>query len=230
MPNTRFSNSTSFPPPSSILTSDPRGEFELGEYLSMIIVGFNDNFIARQSDGTWLKGGFVLRSGFSYNEHSSEYFFSSLVDEQEEKLCPDISNFGLWSNESVLLICLDSTFCDISETYLYKSGAVFVNARTREVIAIDIPVEYFIHVFRPKNLARNFAVCGYSFIPYTVVDKIMANSYGSFAFDAVDVAAKFTESSFPDVKSSLDYSALKASIFRFRPMSVKFPFEDPTDL
>jgi hypothetical protein len=248
MPNTRFwvpqSNASSpcpfagsqnctrhsFPPPSSILGLDGRGEFELGEYLSMAIVGFNDNFIARLNDGTWLKGGFVLRSGFSYNEHSSEYFFSSIVDEQEDRLCPDIANFALWRNESAPLICLDSKFCDTSETYFYRFGEDFVNARTREILTLDIPAEYFIHVFRPKNLTRNFAICGYSFIPYAAVEKIMANSYGSFAFDAVDVAVRFTESSFPDVKSSADYSALKASIFRFTPLSIRFPFEDPTDL
>jgi hypothetical protein len=90
----------SFPPPTSILVDDPRGSFALGEFLTMAIVGFNDNFIISLPTGEQLKGGFVLRSGFNNNEHSSQYFFSALIDDQEEKLCPNLSNFAKWANQA----------------------------------------------------------------------------------------------------------------------------------
>jgi hypothetical protein len=105
--------------------------------------------------------------------------------------------------------------------FYYRSGSEFVNVRTEEVMKMEILPEFFIDVFRPANVTRRGDICGYSFMPYAVVNKIMEFSQGSFAFDASDIVVKYSEE---------DNCPNSRSIFKFKPLSVKFPFEDPTEL
>jgi hypothetical protein len=98
--------------------------------------------------------------------------------------------------------------------------------RTCTTEEFPYPHEYIAHAFVPKGYTRDHGLCGYSFIPYSVVDAIVAAVPGSFAFDAVDVVVQFTDASYSGSKASRDYAALDDSTFRFRFPTVEYPFEN----
>jgi hypothetical protein len=209
------------------------GEFEPGAYVTMSIIGFNDNFMIVMKNGTYVKGGFVLRSGYGFNEHSYQFFFSTLTGHQEEQICPSLPDPSQWPTPAnctdscePIVSCVSREFCDFGDNYTWRGNGTFTNERTQKSVTFPYPIEYIRHVFVPREIPQNFAICGYSFIPYSIVETLEAAVPGSFAFDAVDVSVKFTESSYASSKANRDYTHFAASTFEFRELIVEYPYEN----
>jgi hypothetical protein len=251
MPNRRFwaaNDTASFPPPTSVLVHDiAEGQFELGAYITMSIIGFNDNFVIPLKNGTNLKGGFILRSGYGYSDHSYKYFLSALTPYQEAQVCPAMPDPAQWPlpancsrnftfscqvNGSLnltcepIVTCVGPQYCVFGDDYVWHADDTLENLRTCESIAFRYPREYAAHAFVPKGYVRDHGLCGYAFIPYAVVDTIVAAVPGSFAFDAVDVVVQFTDASYASSKGSRDYAALSRSTFTFHSPVAEYPFDN----
>ena len=231
----------SFPPRSSLLFHESGGEIELGEHIVMAVVGYDDNFVVEGRDGHVYSGGFVLRSGFGDNEHSSDYLFSNLVEDQEQQLCPDIGDASRWrivseeclaSRSSLVncnateLVCVNAEFCDVGVTYARINSTTFLNVQDSSYLSLDgFPEEYLIHVFKPV-VSRNYQACGYSFLPYDVAQQLEALSRDSFSFLAFDMELSFRDDGyFTHCRS--DCTHISAATHTFNSTEKLFPYENP---
>jgi hypothetical protein len=129
----------------------------------------------------------------------------------------------------LIVSCVSREFCELGDDYVWRGNGSFTNVRTHKSGTFPYAIEYLPHVFAPKNFTQNHAICGYSFIPYSVVETLEAAVTGSFAFDAIDISVKFTDASYAGSRSSRDYTNVDASTFKFKELIVEYPYENISD-
>ena len=229
----------SFPPRSSLLFHHSKGDIELGEYVVMAIVGYNDNFVIEADDGRVYSGGFVLRSGFGVNEHSSDYLLSLLVEEQEKSLCPDFGDVSLWAAASeeciaedakvcnaTRLVCVNADLCALDKLYIMVNSTTFYCLDDNSYVSIDIPAEYLIHVFNPSEIHPNYERCAYSFMPYEIAQELELLARDAFSFLAFDINLRFKDEGYYEHCKG-DCTYISAATHTFNETKRPFPYEDP---
>lgn len=202
----------------------------------MDIIGYNDNFIVHVNSSYFMKGGFIMRSESLNNEHSREFLMNEITSYQESQLCGIDSDPFNWVISSSLncinqtrnaavcneveFECLDDRICNKSLKYLFNGKNRFItysNEAEPKIIELDCPVQYLNRFIRPKKYQKRKVrnqFCGYSFIPYEVVEDLYLHNVGPFSFDAVDLQIKWEDQSFYFHRtSSKKYIQLKQSTY-----------------
>ena len=69
-----------------------------GPSQSLILIGYNDNFIANQINfkGSTPAGGFIMKNGRGAVGHSIEYLIGEITNQEENKICPNPSDIFYW--------------------------------------------------------------------------------------------------------------------------------------
>lgn len=244
-------------PPSSILVNKNAGDPDYDEHYTsygnpvvMALVGYNDNFILHLNSTSFLKGGFIMRSVFMNNEHSREYFMNEITSFQELKLCHDDSDPYNWpiatsvkcieetkkasSCGSIEFECLNDMICDTTMNYTYFGGNNFIqwgNGVEPHIITIEFPRNFLYYIIKPKqsqksDYSRN-QFCGYSFIPFKVVEDMYLKNLGPFSFDAADIQVKWAPYSYYSKKNSeKKYQKLKDSTYKIETLVKHLPYDE----
>ncbi|OHS93630.1 hypothetical protein TRFO_11615 [Tritrichomonas foetus] len=235
------------PPTSIIYNDDSFGVKNSGNPVVMAIVGYNDNFLLKINSSYFMKGGFILRSDFLDNEHSREFFMNEITSIQEDQLCFDSSNPKNWISpdfkclndhlsakecNATEMICVDYRLCNPffeyaytgidNEFYQYNSTDGPLRVRIE-----GIPQKYLFNAIRPKNVPSRNGFCGYSFIPYEVVENMLYENLGTFSFDTIDLQVKWLHSSYVEGKiSHKKYQALKDSTYLIPSITIPLPYDE----
>lgn len=242
-------------PPSSIIINKNIGRSDYDELLTsygnpvvMALVGYNDNFLLPLNSTSFLKGGFIMRSVFMNNEHSREYFMNEITSYQEMNLCHDNSDPNGWPITtslqcieetknatlcgSIEFECVNKFFCNTSMKYSYYGENNFIKWGKDvkpHIIKIDFPHNFLYYVIHPKtskNYSRN-RFCGYSFIPFKVVEEMYLKNPGPFTFDAVDIQVKWAQFSYYNQKtSSRKYQKLRDSTYKIETLNRGLPYDE----
>lgn len=240
-------------PPSSILINKNINESDYDEHITsygnpvvMALVGYNDNFLLPLNSTSFLKGGFIMKSVFMNNEHSREYFMNEITSYQEMKLCHDNSDPNSWpittslkcieetnnadSCGSVEFECVNNIFCDTQMKYSYFGENNFIEwnkNKKPEIVKIDFPHNFLYYVIKPKLSYSRNQYCGYSFIPFKVVEEMYLKNPGPFTFDAVDIQVKWsTYSYYSQRTSSKKYTKLRDSTYKIENFNRRLPYDD----
>lgn len=122
-----------------------------GPSQSLVLIGYNDNFIPHQTNINTHIGGFIIKNGHGAIGHSFRYLMGEITNQEENKICSDPKNVFYWipttlqcakenknnisqcnngfhilSGQKVLwgtteLICINSKYCDKGEKYALLS-------------------------------------------------------------------------------------------------------------
>lgn len=76
------------------------GKTVAGTGHAMLLVGYNDNFVAKRISNFTMKenvvGGFIFRNSWGWKGHSLEYLLGNINEDQEGRICPNKDDVFRW--------------------------------------------------------------------------------------------------------------------------------------
>lgn len=192
-------------------------EFVVGEPQAYVVIGYTDQFTSTSSTNKYAKGGFIVRSSKFTVGHSLEYLFGNISSSIENSLCLEKNNLYNWIpaslsclslystscssdmsidekifNGATKLRCINSTFCNVNNTYYverdemlrkpkfymkngirYCSFIEYDSSGSLASVTINIPYDHINSVLTYYDDVDNISssMCGYSFIPYDLYSR-----------------------------------------------------------
>ena len=218
------------------------------------------------SNSTFLKGGFILKNSWGNKGHSFEYLMNEISEEEEEKLCPNIDDVSKWipatfqcinetknhlkcSNDLFInrgnkiinysdeLICINSTHCNLNDTYIllrkndYSNEVdiewssegvplpklIKLNSNSiPEIVTFNtIPIQHLYYALKLKEIDINNLKCGYIFLGYDIINELLKRRIGPsrsfFSTIGLDIEWK-NYSYYKNSIKKYNYEMLKKSI------------------
>ena len=126
------------------------------------VYGYTDSHVRSGShmDGIVMRGGFIVQSADVFGMgHTIPYYMGDITARKDGELCPNSDYPNTWT-ESDVLSCINSDYCNTSETYRISKpieGIEFYRL-SKALRLVD---------WKPTDDPR----CQYLFIPYKVVEE-----------------------------------------------------------
>ena len=74
---------------------DYNSNYSFENYYSMLLIGYNDNFISQEINNYSTKGGFIFKKNWGLNGNSLNYLLGKISKIEEQNICPN-DNFYNW--------------------------------------------------------------------------------------------------------------------------------------